>query len=159
MALLFSSCATNHQVEKLLVGKWKPVSAENLIPQESQIAAMQTIKVDTSTDPDVRKEIELTLPGQPDKKTAKLQRVIANEMNSPVMFSNNNNQKTVEKYYQGKTVKGNWKLKKQGKRMTVKDNESGLKVNLDILSLTDSTFVVLENLTAGDLKIKYTKVK
>lgn len=159
LSLIISSCGTNHEVEKRLVGKWNPVTVENLTPQSAQSPKTQTIKVDTSTSGDTPKVIELTLPANPDKKGAKIERAMANEMNSPVVISMTNDQKTVEKEFSGKTVKGNWKLKRNGKRIIVNNKETGRTFTMDILSLTDSTAVVLEKLSFAEFKIKYAKQK
>jgi hypothetical protein len=159
ISFIISSCATNHAVEKLLIGKWNPVHVENLAPGSYQLGAMKTIKVDTSTTEGTTKEIELTLPATPDNKEAKIVRYMNNEQNSPVLISITNNQRKVEKYFPGKTVSGTWKLKKKGKRLVVKETETGKMVTLDIVSLTDSTTVLIQKLPFGDIKIKYAKVK
>ncbi len=159
LSLIISACATNHEVEKRLIGKWNPVTVENLTPQSAQSPKTQTIKVDTSTSGDTPKVIELTLPANPDKKGAKIERAMANEMNSPVIISMTNDQKTVEKNFPGKTVKGSWKLKKNGKCILVKVEKTGKTFTLDIISLTDSTAVVLEKLSFAEFKVKYAKQK
>lgn len=159
LALLFSSCATNHEVEKLLVGKWNPVTIENLTPPPPQPAATSTSTSDSSDSGKVGSERDLKFPNTVDSKEGKIARVMFDEMRSPVMISITNNQKTFEKYYPGKTVKGSWKLKKNGKRITVKENESGRKLTIDIVSLTDSIAVVFEKLPFGEFKVKYAKQK
>jgi len=158
-SLIISSCVVNHEVEKRLIGKWNPVNVENLTPQMTLSQPMKTIKVDTSSDPDTKKEIELTLPANPDEKTAKFQRAVATEMRSPIMIAITNNQRIVEKYFPGKTATGTWKLKKNGKRVAVKETKTGRKFTLDIISLSDSIAVVHEKLPLGEIKIKYAKQK
>lgn len=160
LSFVISSCAINHEVEKKLLGKWKPVSAENLTPQSAPTEPTQTkVKVDTSTEEGVRKETEVTVAAQRSEKGQKFDRMMATEMNSPVKLYIENNKRLVEKYFSGKTVKGTWKLKKNGKRIAVKVTDTGRKVTWDIMSLTDSTVVVQEKLPFGELKIDYAKVK
>lgn len=157
--LFISSCATNRGVEKLLIGKWNPVTVENVSPDASQLQEMQTIKVDTSTDPDTRKEIELTLPATPSQKESRIERAMATEKISHVMLSDSNNHKVVVKYYPGKTAKGSWKLTKKGTRIKVKMNETSRTASMDILSLTDSTAVLYEKLPYAEFRVKYVKEK
>jgi hypothetical protein len=158
--LIISSCAVNQKVEKQLLGKWKPVSAENLDPAASQGPTMTTITVDTSSDPEVRKESKLTMPAVPNDKEQKVQRAIANEMRSDILISKtDNNKRVIEKYFSGKTLSGTWKLKKNGKKITMKENETGRSWTADILSLTDSTLIVQDKLSFADLRIKYEKLK
>ena len=157
--LIISSCATNQKVEKMLIGTWKPMHAENLSADTTQGPKMQTVIVDTSTDESIRKNVKLTLPGTPDKKTVSVERAVANEMRSPVMIGIENNQRIAEKYYPGNTIKATWKLKGNGKRIAVKEPKTGRKATLKILSLTDSTLVVIEKLPVAQLRIKYSKIK
>ena len=159
LSLIISSCGINHEVEKRLVGKWNPVTVENLTPLSPPPARTQTITVDTSTSEGIHKEIELTLPVNPGQKEAKIDKAMAHEMMSPVVISMTNDQKTVEKYFPGKTEQGTWKLKKNGKRILVTENETGRTLTLDIISLTDSIAVVHEKLSFAELKIKYAKQK
>jgi hypothetical protein len=159
ISFIISSCAVNHEVEKKLVGKWNPVNAENLTPQAPVATTTQYVVHDTSTTGTPKKDTTITLPVPSAGKAAKIERAMANEMNSPVLISIADNQRTLEKYYPGKTVKGTWKLKKNGKRLAVKITETGKNYTLDIVSLTDSTTVVIEKLPVGDLQIKYAKVK
>jgi hypothetical protein len=159
ISFIITSCGTNREAEKLLVGKWNPVTVENLAVPPDQPPATQVVKVDTSTEEGVRKETELTLPATPTKAQEKVARYMANEKRSPVVFSIKDNKRTVVKEVPGKTVSGTWKLKKNGKKLAVKEDETGRKVNVDILSLTDSTTVLVEKLPIGDVKIKYSKVK
>jgi hypothetical protein len=160
LSFIISSCAINHEVEKKLVGKWNPVTVENLTPESSPPEPTQTtVKVDTSTEVGVRKESEVTVAAVRSEKGQKFDRMMANEMRSPVMLSIENNKRLIEKYFPGKTVKGTWKLKKNGKRIAVKVTETGRQLTMDILSLTDSTVVVFEKLPLGELKVKYAKAK
>jgi len=159
LSLIIFACGTNHEIEKRLVGKWNPVTVENLAPLSAQPARTQTIRVDTSTSEGIRKEIELTLPVNPDQKQTKIDKAMAHEMMSPVVISMTNDQKTVEKDFPGKTEQGSWKLKKNGKRILVTEKETGRTLTLDIISLTDSTVVVHEKLSFAEFKIKYAKQK
>jgi hypothetical protein len=160
IAFIASSCSVNHEIEKKLVGKWNPVNAENLtaassVPEPTEVK----VKVDTSTEEGVRKESEVTVAAQRSEKGQKLDRILANEMRSQLKVSIENDQRLVEKYYPGKTIKGTWKLKKQGKRIAVKIPDTGRKLTLDIVSITDSTFTVFEKMDLGQVKISYIKVR
>jgi hypothetical protein len=159
LGMLISSCAVNHKVEKQLLGTWKPVTVENISPPAAPVPETQTIKVDTSTDPEVRKEADVTLPATRDSKAQQMDRLLASEMRSPFMLAIENNQRLAEKYFPGKTIKGTWKLKKKGKRIAFKELQTDRKINIDIESLTDSTLVISEKLPPGDLRIKYAKQK
>jgi len=159
ICLIISSCSTNREVEKLLIGKWNPVTVENLTPNSYQPGATETVKVDTSTEEGTHKEVSLTLPSHPQGKAAQIERFMENEKRSPVTLSIINNQKTVEKVIPGKTLKGTWKLKKKGKRIVIKETETGKSYTFDIVSLSDTTSVFIERLPLGDLKVKYAKQK
>ncbi len=158
-AFVISSCATNKKVEKMLIGKWNPVLAENLKPLPTPGPDSVTIKVDTSTEEGTRKETNLTLPSRPEKKTEQLERLLSNEMRSPILIAIDSNKHIVEKYFPGKTVTGTWKLKKNGTRVAVKMNETGRKLTMNILELTDSTAIITEKLPPVELRIKYRKEK
>ena len=159
ISFIISSCAVNQQAEKRLIGKWSPVTVENLAVAPDQPPATQIVKVDTSTEEGTRKEVNLTLPATLDSKGLKIERYLENEKRSSVVFSITNNQRLVEKQTPGKTVSGTWKLKKNGKKLALKENETGRKITVDIVSLTDSTTVFVEKLPIGDIRIKYSKVK
>jgi hypothetical protein len=159
IGIIISSCATNHAVEKLLVGKWNPVTVENLTPNSYQPGATETVKVDTSTEEGTHKEVNLTLPTNPTGKNAKIERFMSTEMRSPITLSIINKQKTVEKFIPGKTAKGTWKLTKRGKRIVIKESETGKSYTVDIVSLSDTATVFIERLPFGDLKVKYAKQK
>ncbi|HSN49715.1 MAG TPA: hypothetical protein VLR52_00690, partial [Bacteroidales bacterium] len=65
-----------------------------------------------------------------------------------------NADKTLEKIYPGKILKGKWKIKKDGKRMIVKSKDKG-RILLDIQYLTDSTAIIVEHFPVGDIQVKY----
>ena len=154
MTLLIASCATTYPNEKLLIGKWNPVHAEEYIkPVTNKTGSTQAPK-----QPVKNKTPEQSEPSQStgteSRASNKLTHMIQTELRSPfIVYAN----KTAEKNFPGKTVTANWKMKKKGTRVIAKNPETSKQLKIDILSISDSTLEVIEYSDAGNLKVKYIK--
>ena len=153
VALLISSCATFYPNQKKLIGTWKPEKVEkyNMPDLPTQAAANQQ-----KARPGEEGTTPATTPANPSRAESQLARLIENEKRSMLTF---NADKTALVDFHGKTIKGTWKLKKQGTRLLASSKETEQKLDLEILHVNDTSAVMIETLPFGSLKITYKKVK
>lgn len=126
--------AKPHPNEKLLVGKWRPVSVEKVIPEKS---AAKTGTVETPVKTDERSE-----------------QFMRNEQRTTLEITAD---KTAAKEYHGKLMKFTWKLKGKGKKMVARNLQTKEKYVLNIVEVTAAKLILIETLPAGTLKITYAK--
>jgi hypothetical protein len=161
--LIFSSCATTHPNEQLIVGTWKPEKVEKWVDPNSapeaktEVTAPQTIKVksaDTSRKSgDQGKGAVTAVDPRMEDALQRLMRV--EERTNLEVFAN----KMATKSYPAKTVKATWKIKgKDGTKFVAKNIQTKEKTNFTLLELNESRVVLVEHTRAGDLKITYVKL-
>ncbi len=176
IAIGITSCATTHPNEKLIVGNWKPVKAEQYFTEEEleeiekiqsqstqQRQASGTEKSQTTTG-----GATATTPtsatqtrgkegniGGGQNIQADLNRLIQAEGRAQMVIYPDH---SAAKFYRGRTVKATWKLRGNGTVLVAKDLEKKDKYRIDILEISDSKMVVVENLPIGGIKITYKKV-
>ncbi len=162
----FISCATIHPNEKKLVGTWKTVSAEVYTETPAPAPAATTAKKTSVTPPDSAKasnagrQITITPAEAEKRKSEVLNRILKAELKSTMRITIvDKKTKVFEKFLPEKTIKGTWKMTKKGTVITTKEMQSDRKIVMNLLSITDSTALVIEHLQYGDLKVKFVKEK
>jgi hypothetical protein len=153
LILFITSCAVTYPNEKLIVGDWKPVTAEKYVPpprpSKSQATPGDTVKAAKKA---ARQASDAIAPDPKDEN--QLKRMIQTELRSPISVYAS---KDVVKFYPGKNVKGTWKMKKKGTRIVAKELHGDKKLTMDILEITDNSATVVERLPFGDIKIVYSR--
>lgn len=169
----FTSCKTTHPNEKLIVGEWKPVKVEKYFTEEEQeqLNNMQTGNTKTKpVSPDPNTSTGNASGGntttganvQPREGDQQQGRDLSNELQRLIRAESRANiiiypDKTAAKFYRGRTVKATWKLRRNGTVFVAKDLKDKKKYRIDILSISDNTMEVVENLPVGGIKILYKK--
>lgn len=162
IVFLLASCATtSHPNQKLILGTWNaqkvsiytdpnapPVPAAKVTTPP---AAPKTMAQDTSKHRKGEKNVARTPEEIAQHQAQRLEKLLQLEYKSRLKI---NADKTVEKIYGGKSLKGKWKMKKDGKRMIVKSKEKG-RMLLDVQYLTDSIAIIVEHFPVGDIQVKY----
>lgn len=169
-AFLISSCATTSQYQKKIIGTWKPVKVEILDLPVIQTGAENaqaktksgTGETNAAKDSQTNSKIK---PGEVNLSASKkdsvkldalISRIVEREKNTTLTI---NADKTALKESSGKTIHSTWKFKDHGKSMVVNTKETGKKMRLDIIHVTDTSAVVKSVFQFGTLKITYKKVK
>jgi hypothetical protein len=156
------SCKVTYPTEKYLQGKWTPIKVEKYVepgtapakPAKSKSTAVKTAVVDTTAGAKVLAADAMTPETDAD---ITLNRMIVVEQRATLeVFTD---KKMVIKDYQRKVAKATYKLKKKGYVVNAKEIDSGKKLTLEILSINDTSAVVVERFPFGDIKIEYQKVK
>jgi hypothetical protein len=154
MVLFMASCAiTSHPNEKMIVGKWKPLSVEKVVDSSAlQAAGSMTPAQDKG------KTKAGTTPGQaaPETREGGLDRLVQAEMRATLEIFEN---KTAIKKYPGKPVHATWKMKGNGTKMVGKNIENKMRFVIEILEISKEQVVVIEHLPVGDLKIVYVRAE
>ena len=155
LSMFIFACAATSPRQKLLVGKWKPVKAENASIPENKKAIAKLVVPDT-LNPKQNETKPDSLAAPPSKDEMKLTHMIQTEMRTSLQL---NADKTALRFYHGKSMNATWKLKKQGTILTAKNSESGNKVDLEIVRLNDTSATVIERFPYGSIRITYHKEK
>ena len=153
--LFIASCAVTHPNEQLIVGDWKPVKAEKYIPPPKESKTKQVPADSAKMARKAQKQFKEE-PAGDSKQDNQWERMVVTELRSPITVYPN---KTVSKFYPGKTAKGTWKLKKKGTRIIAKESQTNKKLTMDILQVTETTATVIERFPFGDIKIEYVREK
>ena len=168
LLIVANSCKVTHPNEKLLIGKWTPVTVEKYSDELSQKAApasgttkstaAEPSRSKPQTDTASSRNQRAVGDGSPDANAENMyNRQIATEQRTSLEIYTE--KKTVVKQYPGKTIKGTWKMKKKGTQVTAKDNVTGKKLTLDLQKINDTSAVVIERFPFGDIRITYKKEK
>jgi hypothetical protein len=128
-----------HPNEKLIVGKWIPVKVEKYVPEK---------KKDTSAPA----RSETGENKSPDDQ--KLERLLRAEQKATLEITSD---RTAMKNYHGKLIKASWKLKGGGKKIVARDISTKEKYILNIVEVTDTQMILIENSAAGSITITYKK--
>ncbi len=167
--ILIASCATtSHPNQKMIIGNWSAQKVNayidpNAPPTPAVTAANSSEKLKVATQDTGKMAVRvkrgekaqnLTPEEIAQYKAQKFQQVLRMEEKSMLKI---NADKTAEKIYPGKVIKGKWKMKKDGKRLIAKTKEKG-RMLFDILNLNDSVAVVVEHFPVGDVQVKYVKI-
>jgi len=157
--IIFASCSiTQHPNEKIIIGKWRPVSVEKVV-DSSIIQAQATLTGNSGQ--------QQAVPGKTggrggaggggnaSKQEMALDRLVQAEMRATLEIFPN---KTAVKDYHGKTMHATWKMKSKGTKIVAKNVENKMKFVLEILEINKERIVVLEHAQIGDVKITYEKV-
>ena len=152
LALFLFSCAGSHPNSKILVGSWRPVSAEKYI-DPSKAESQQPAVPDSAALAKQRNKNPNEMSDQ-QKAAQEWQRMVNTEERSPLVIHQD---KTAEKAYHNQTVKGSFKLKHHGTRIIFTEEKTGQILKADILEINDTTIVLIERLPVGDIKVKYVK--
>jgi hypothetical protein len=153
LLLFLSSCSSTKKMETKMIGNWIPVKVENITP---------VVKAPNDTTPDGSlSRLPDSIPaGQLGKNAARIERLVQNERRGSLKIYIKDKKRIVERIVPGKTVTGTWKLKKQGKRILMKET-GGMerKMLMDLVSVTDSTAQVITKIPEAELlmRIKYRK--
>jgi hypothetical protein len=159
MTVFANSCKVIYPNERKIVGKWNPVKIEKIDPAvtpttSSSARPGSAAKMDTVAGKKGKNAQGLN-PG--DSRDNQLTRMATiEERTSLEVYAE---KKMVVKQYPKKTFKGTWKLKKKGMQVQVKEIQTGEKHTIDILSINDTSAVILEKFPFGDIKITYKKEK
>lgn len=160
--LLFSSCATTHPNEQLIMGKWNTVSVEKILPEKQQAAEPQTGPGGTAITNDTGAKTgkgggKSGSSGEAGARAEEqFNRLYRAEQKATLEIFPN---KTAVKDYHGTLVKATWKMKPSGKKIVAKSIKTKERIVLEIEELTDTKAVVIEKLPVGALKITYAKEK
>ncbi|NQV02831.1 MAG: hypothetical protein HQ542_09305 [Bacteroidia bacterium] len=176
VAVLFSSCATTHPNEKLIVGEWKPIKAEKYFTPEEEELLKKAQEQSTGTRPTTTGDKPAATTGGTSPTTStpppsdqgrggdraggknigdELNRIIQAESRANIIIYPD---KTAVKFYRARTVKATWKLKGKGTVLLAKDLEKKDKYRIDILEVDGGIMVVVENLPVGGIKVTYQKI-
>ncbi|MBE0647874.1 MAG: hypothetical protein IH596_08825 [Bacteroidales bacterium] len=177
IALFYSSCATTHPNEALIVGEWKPIKAEKYFTPEEEELLKKAQEQSTATRPTTEGDKPAASTGSTAPSTASLPsgtdpgrggdraggKNPADELNRLIQAETRTNiviypDHTAAKFYRSRTVKATWKLKGKGTVLIAKDLEKKEKYRIDILEVDGSKMVVVENLPVGGIKITYQKI-
>lgn len=157
---LFSVSAKTHPNEKLLVGKWRAVSVEKILPEtKPQQDAATTPTSDPKTEPagGARAGSKGSGTGTGDPKARaeeQFNRLYKAEQKSTLeIFADKTAVMDFHTYY----VKATWKMKSNGKKVVAKNIKTKDKYVLEVLELTETKAVILERFPAGSLKITYAR--
>lgn len=158
------SCKTTYPTEKLLQGKWTPVKVESYKGEGSQNATKSSKSSSTAVKSSAVKDSTSRSAGGSDagalsgsEKDVQLHRMmVVEERASLEVFTD---KKMVLKNYNTKVAKAKYKLKNKGYQVSAKEITTGKKLTLDILSINDTSAVVVERFPFGDIKITYHKVR
>lgn len=154
LAIITTSCATVYPNEKLIVGKWRPVHAEEYIEMKANNTSSKPAVKQTEKNTVVVQNTETVTTGAQAHSGDKMNRMIQTELQSPMVIYAN---KTAEKTFPNRTVTVTWKMKKKGTRVIATNEQTSRQLKLDILSVSDSTLVVVERSDEGNIKVKYIK--
>jgi hypothetical protein len=154
---IITSCSTTSPTEKLLVGTWKTIKAAAYEPN-GKTPANSGIKVTDSTG--AIKQQPAT-PSSPEalaeqRKAQQLERAISTQMRTTMTLKAN---KTAIVTIPGKSIDFKWKLNKKGNVLTLKNLETGKKGELKFVFVNDSAAMAVHSSKAGDMVIRYGKVK
>ncbi|MEI6898464.1 MAG: hypothetical protein WCL00_01195 [Bacteroidota bacterium] len=163
LLVFVNACKVTYPNEKLLIGKWTPVKVEKYIdagivapsagtpakrPNASS-ASKPAMKGDSTSATGVAgsgKSQEELMQHQLSKMSTAMERTtleVFKEKKMAVLY----NPRT--------TIKGNWKLKKKGTQINVKELVSGRKFIIDIVKITDTTAEMINRYPFGDVKVFY----
>jgi len=165
IVIFLSSCVTTHPNEKLLIGEWKPVKSEKCFT-EAEEAQFQKAVASGSTTAQKSPKKEEKPAGSPTENPGgstgevkdlqtQLNRAIQVESRTPIVI---NPDKTAVKFYQARTVKATWKLRKKGTVIIAKDLVKKDKYRIDIQEIGENQLVLVEHMPIGGIKVTYTKV-
>jgi hypothetical protein len=147
---LITSCGSTYSIPKKLVGTWKTVNIEKLAAPGAPATTAAVPAEDKSIPDSLRYNHN---PG-PSKLDGMINRYLATELKTTLTI---NADKTAVKIFPDKTVHATWKVKKQGTRLLVTTKETGKKLTLNIIRVTDSTAVVTTEVQQVAVKITYRK--
>jgi len=130
--------------EKLLVGKWRPIKVEQVMPEHS---GKQEMKKDTAaTRPSAGQS---ALSGDD-----RLDKMMKAELKTMLEITGD---RTAMKDYHGNKIKTTFKLKKGGTRIVARNIKTKEKYILNIVEVTDTQLVLIEKVQGAQLKITYVK--
>jgi hypothetical protein len=157
---VYTTCAASHPNEKLIVGKWKTVSVEKVLPENPQQQPTGTTPPSTpKTEPAGTSKggSKGSGAGSGDAKVRaeeQFNRLYIAEQKATLEITAN---KYAIKDFNGTFVKATWKMKANGTKIVAKNIKTKEKYVLEILELTETKAVILEKLPAGSLKITYAR--
>lgn len=167
ISLLIFSCATQHPNQKMIIGNWSaqkvaPYTDPNapaVAPATASTPAQTARKITSAQDTSKMRRGEKGQTRTPEEIAAhrdqRFKQILRSEERSQLKIYPD---KTAEKSFSGKMVKGKWKMNKAGNRLTAKSKGHGKSV-MDILYLNDSVLIAVEHFPIGDVQVKYVKTK
>ena len=161
-----NACKVTYPNEKLLIGKWTPVKVEKYTdagtiapsmgtPSQKPSANSAAKPVATGDSTSNKTGVAGTGKSQEESMAHQLSKM-TNEMERTTLEVYKE-KKMVVLYNPKMTVKGNWKLKKKGTQIAVKELKSGRKFVIDIMKINDTSAVVINRYPFGDVKVTYHK--
>ncbi|MCX6249398.1 MAG: hypothetical protein NTX61_01475 [Bacteroidetes bacterium] len=162
LLLFFSSCSSTKSLETKMIGRWNPVTVEDITPVPAGLVVTIGIPKDTAglTESQKLGQADSTTDISAAKKEGRISRMVQMQMRSPVIFSVVDKKRVAEMKFPGKSLQGSWKFKKQGKQILIKETGGkNRKVKMAVQSLSDSVTVVVAHLKTVDLRIKYKKAE
>jgi len=154
---LLTSCATTHPNEKLIVGRWKTVSVEKVLPEDSPMNT-QTGTAAPANDPrsqpagDARTGDKGSQGDSKARAEEQFNRLYRAEQKATLEVYED---KVAVKDFNGTYVKATWKMKSNGTKLVAKSIKTKDKYVMEILELSQDKAVILEILPVGSLKITY----
>jgi hypothetical protein len=149
---ILASCGiTSHPNEKIVIGKWRPVTVEKIVDSSAlQAAASMAGNSDKKQSKDGRPAGD----GGASRKEAAFDRLVQSEQRATLeIFAN----KTAVKNYPGKPMNVTWKMKKKGTKIIARNVDNKMKFVLEVLEINKEQIVILEHAQVGDIKITYTR--
>lgn len=176
IAFFYSSCATTHPNEALIVGEWKPIKVEKYFTpeEEEQLKKAQSQSTGVRPSPEGEKPASSTgnasTPAAPqpsfsdqgkggDQTNRKnpadeLNRIMQAEARANLIIYADH---AAAKFYRVRTIKATWKLKGQGTVLIAKDLKTKEKYRIDIIEVNGTNLTIVENLPVGGIKVTYQK--
>lgn len=134
-SVLISFGGKTHPNQGLIIGRWKPVQVERILPEKK--AGSDTTKAMT----------------KPDEK---LERAIRAEERAPLDILPDY---TATKTYHKNVVTFKWKLKGKGTKLIARNTKTYEKHILKVVEVKEDKLVLIETLGAVQLKVTYVRDK
>ena len=162
LSALLTSCATTSPNQTLIVGKWKPVTVEKILPEQASTDQQaSTAGTPSGTSSQAGEKQQAGKSGRGGSTTdnraraeEQFNRLYRAEQRATLeVFADKN----AVKDYNGTYVKATWKMKSNGKKIVAKNIKTKEKFVLEILEVSEKQLIIKENLPGGAFKITYAK--
>ncbi len=152
---IITSCAATLPREKMLAGTWEP---QKIVPYVSNKqrgpVIVSTKNTDTTNLEKQKTENKSTSAAVNERQAEQIQHFIGAQMRTTMKL---NADKTCEIQLPEKLINANWKLKKKGTILVIRNSESGKKNSLELVFVNDTTAMAIQRSNVGDFIVKYRK--
>jgi hypothetical protein len=155
--VFLASCSiVPHPNQKIIIGKWRPVTVEKMVDSSALQAGAPVQGTTEKQKPGAARPAgTATGEGASGRKDAELDRLVQMEKRATMEIYAD---KTAIKNFPGKPLNATWKMKGRGKRIVAKNLENNTTFTIDILEINKERIVVVEHAPVGDVKIVYERV-